>query len=182
MRRFIFAICSCIAWTATAAAQDNAWKEYAYPEDDFAISAPAEPKLDKETIRVVGGTSAAHIYSVAAGDSGAFMVFVYLRHRLDRRGEKEVQDQAREGALRSVNGKLTAQSEAAIGIYRGSQIELDSQHPEIARKNHHIRNRFYVVGRRLYQLMAIAPSGQALPADTDRWFKSFRLVRGKSRH
>jgi hypothetical protein len=182
MRKLIVATGMLVGWAVAAAAQDAAWKEYVYPEDDFAVSAPAEPKLEKQTIRVVGGTSSAHIYSVSAGERGAFMMFVYLRHRTDRRSEKEVQEQARAGALRSVNGKMTAQSELALGIYRGSQLELESQHPEIARKNHRIRNRFYVVGRRLYQLMALSPAGEALPADTDRWFKSFRLVRGSSRH
>jgi hypothetical protein len=178
----MLATCMLLACPIAAAAQANAWKEYVYPADDFAISAPAEPKLEKQAIRVVGGTSSAHIYSVAAGEREAFMVFVYLRHRLDRRSEKEVQEQARAGALRSVNGKLTTQSDSNLGVYRGSQIELESQHPEIARKNHRIRNRFYVVGRRLYQLMAIAPAGDALPAETDRWFKSFRLVRATRRH
>jgi hypothetical protein len=182
MRRLILAIGAVSGSAAIAAAQDKAWKEYVYPEDNFAISAPAQPRVEKQTIRVVGGTSLAHIYSVSAGEHGAFMVFVYRRHRSDRRSEKEVEEQARAGALRSVSGKLTAQSEAALGIYRGSQIDLESQHPEVSRKNHRIRNRFYVVGRRLYQLMAISPAGEALPAETDRWFKSFRLVRGTSRH
>ena len=88
MRKLIVATGILVGWAVAAAAQDAAWKEYVYSEDDFAVSAPAEPKLEKQTIRVVGGTSSAHIYSVSAGERGAFMVFVYLRHRADRRSER----------------------------------------------------------------------------------------------
>lgn len=165
-----------------AAAQERAWKEYVYPEDRFAIFAPAEPKREAQRIRVPGGTSTAHIYSVEAGEDRALMVFVYLRHRADRRTDREVREEAGAGALQSVKGKLTAQSELVLGRYRGSLIELEAQNPEIARKNHRIRNQYFVVGRRLYQLMAIAPAGEALPADTERWFKSFRLIKGTRRH
>jgi hypothetical protein len=183
MRRLLaVAVCSLPAWPLAAAGQERAWKEYVYADDHFAISAPAEPKRETQRIRVVGGSSTAHIYSVTADDKGAFMVFVYLRNRADRRTERQVREDAGTGAVQSVKGKLTAKSEVLLGRYRGSLIELESQIPEIARKSHRVRNQYYVVGRRLYQIMAIAPAGEPFPAESDRWFKSFRLIRGSRRH
>jgi hypothetical protein len=180
MQRFAVMLGIVLGWPLHAEAQERTWKEYVYPDDHFAISAPEEPKRDSQRIRVVGGTSTAHIYSIAADEHGAFMVFVYLRHRSDRRPERDVRQEAGSGALRSVKGKLLAEAELALGRYRGA--ELDVEEPgEAAGKGHRIRNRYYIVGRRVYQLMVIAPAGERFPAETERWFKSFRLVRGARR-
>jgi hypothetical protein len=181
MRRVVVTICLLLGWPLAVAAQERAWKEYIYPDDQFAISAPEEPRRETQRIRVVGGTSTAHIYSIAADEHGAFMIFVYLRHRSDRRPERDVREQAGSGALRSVKGKLLAEAELALGRYRGAEIDLEEP-AEAERKGHRIRNRYYIVGRRVYQLMVIAPAGERFPAETERWFKSFRLVRGARRH
>jgi hypothetical protein len=180
--RSIVVMCVLLGLPLAAAAQERTWKEYVYADDHFAISAPTEPKRETQRIRVVGGSSTAHIYSVTPDEQGALMVFVYLRNRSDRRSDREVRDDAGAGAVQSVKGKLTAKSEVVLGRYRGSLIELEAQNPEIARKGHRIRNQYYVVGRRLYQIMAIAPAGDTFPAGSERWFKSFRLIRGSRRH
>jgi hypothetical protein len=57
-----------------AAAQD--WKEYAYPEYSFAVSFPADPKVETTTYPAADGRPVeAHVYSVTQ-DGGVFKVTV----------------------------------------------------------------------------------------------------------
>jgi hypothetical protein len=159
-----------------ALAQTGSWKEYVYIGDGFAIAAPSEPGRNSQPIYVTGGTADAHIYSSAAGANTALMLFVYERHRTDRRSLQQIHAQVQEGALGSVNGKLRARSELALGKYQGAELEFDAQHPDLDTKTHQVRSRYYVVGRKIYHLLAVAPIGEPFPTDADRWFKSFRLT------
>ena len=43
-----------VAAATAAAAQTDAWKEYVYPDDGFAISAPSEPEVTSQPIYVAG--------------------------------------------------------------------------------------------------------------------------------
>lgn len=174
-----WAMVGCLTAAAIAQAggsNGDAWNDYIYSGDAFAISAPMTPTYAKQKVRVAGGSVEAHVYTVPAADNGAFMVFVLMRDASDRRSDQRVLDEARIGALRAANALVIVQSNIMLGPYRGSQIDLDTQNGEASGKNKRIRDRFFVVGRRLYQLMAVAPAGEPLPVGTGRWFDSFRLV------
>jgi hypothetical protein len=177
MNRLVVAFCGLIALGATAALAETPWQEYVYADDGFAISAPAEPSQEQFPIYVVGGTANAHVYSIAASGDSEFMVYIFKRHPDDKRSEVQFHEHAQQGAVGAVKGKLHAKSELALGNYRGAEMEFESQHGEADRKNHHVRSRYYLVGRLVYHLMAVAPVGQPLPADTNRWFASFRLIK-----
>jgi hypothetical protein len=159
-----------------AVAQTDNWKEYVYTGDGFAIAAPAEPARNSQPIYVTGGTADAHIYTSAASSNTALILFVYERHSNDKRSLQQIHAQAQEGALGSVNGKMRARSELALGKYQGAELEFEAQHPELDTKTHQVRSRYYVVGRKMYHLLAVAPIGEPFPTDADRWFKSFRLT------
>jgi hypothetical protein len=160
----------------TAVAQTDNWKEYVYTGDGFAIASPVEPARSSQPIYVTGGTADAHIYTGAAGSDTALMLFVYERHNSDKRSLQQIHAQAQEGALGSVNGKMRARSDLALGKYQGAELEFEAQHPELDTKTHQVRSRYYVVGRKIYHLLAIAPIAQPFPTDAERWFKSFRLT------
>jgi hypothetical protein len=179
--RLVLALGATVGLLAAGAAEsgrpnDGAWNDYIYSADAFAISAPVAPTLEKQKVRIAGGSFEAHVYTVPGVDNGAFVVFVVMRDASDQRSDREVLDEARIGALRAANAIVIVQSNITLGPYRGSQLDLDTQSGEAAGKNKRIRDRFFVVGRRLYQLMAVAPAGEPLPVGTGRWFDSFRLV------
>ena len=177
MKRIVTALGCAMAFTlVTAAAQTDTWKEYVYNDDGFAMSAPAEPTLTTQPIYVVGGTADAHIYTVAVGPDTAFMLFIFERHRKDRRTTSQLRQQARQWALDSVNGKLRRQSDVELGKFRGTELEFDAQHPELDTKTHQVRSRYYTVGRKIYHLIAIAPIDQPFPAEVEQWFNGFRLT------
>ena len=141
---------------AASLAQTDGWKEYVYTGDGFAI--------------------AAHVYTSAAGSNAALMLFVFERHNNDRRSVQQIHANAQDDALGPVKGKLRARTELSLGKYRGAELEFEAQHPDLDTKTHQVRSRYYVVGRKIYHLLAIAPVGEPFPTDADRWFKSFRLT------
>jgi hypothetical protein len=165
-----------VAAVTTSLAQTDSWKEYVYTGDGFAIAAPSEPARNAQPIYVTGGTADAHVYTSAAGSNAALMLFVFERHNTDRRSIQQIHAQAQDGALGPVKGKLRARTELALGKYRGAELEFEAQHPDLDTKTHQVRSRYYVVGRKIYHLMAIAPVEEPFPTDADRWFKSFRLT------
>jgi hypothetical protein len=158
------------------AAAAPAWKEFVFRDNGFAISGMAEPKLERRPIYVVGGTSEAFIYTAPVDDEAVFMVFVFERAAKDRRSDAKVRTDAAKDAVEAVNGKLKSRSTVALGRFRGVELDYDAEHPEFDMKKQRVRDRLYVVGRKLYHLMAIAPVGTKFPEETDKWFKSFRLT------
>ena len=158
-------LCTALAY------QSNGWKEYAYPQDGFSVSAPVTPKMEREKAQAaVGGNVELHYYGITLADNSGFMVVVSPLLPNDQRSPQQVLADAKQGAVDSVNGKPIAESSVSLDNNPGIQIEFEAG-------DHHSRNRYYVVGRKLYQLAALAPQGKPIPADTDRFFSSFRLTR-----
>jgi hypothetical protein len=177
MRRIVTGLgLSVVVAVAMAAAQTDTWKEYEYPDDGFAMSAPSEPVVTSQPIYVAGGTADAHVYTIAAWQDTALMLFIFQRDRADRRTMAQFHEQAREGSLGVVNGKLRKRSDLTLGKFAGVELEFEAQHPELDTHTHQVRSRYFVVGRKIFHLIAIAPLGADFPNDTDRWFKSFRLT------
>jgi hypothetical protein len=151
--------------------QGSGWKEYAYPQDGFSVSAPVTPKMEREkTQSAAGGNVELHYYGIPLADNSGFMVVVSPVLPNDQRSPQQLLVDAKAGAVDSVNGKLISETPVSLGSNPGIQIEFEAG-------DHHSRNRYYVVGRKLYQLAALAPQGKPIPADADRFFGSFQLVK-----
>src|ERR1700694_3421111 len=166
-----FLLLAAMVCAAFAVPFQNGWKESVYPQDGFSISAPVTPKMEREKAQsAIGGNVELHYYGITLpGDSG-FMVVVSPLLAHDQRSPQQVLEEAKKGAVDSVNGKLISESTASLGSNPGIQIEFETG-------DHHSRNRYYVVGKKLYQLASLAPQGKPIPAETDQFFGSFRLVK-----
>src|SRR5262252_7888583 len=176
MKPIITGIGLLIALASGASAQTDSWKEYVFNDDGFTISAPSEPELTSQPINVAGGTADAHVYKTAVGSNTALMLFVFRRDRADRRTAAQFHEQARQGSLDAVNGKLRRRSDLKLGKFAGVELEFEAQHPELDTRTHQVRSRYYIVGRKIFHLIAIAPISAPFPDDAERWFKSFRLT------
>ncbi len=158
-------ICSGIAY----AADNGNWQEYVYANDGFAISAPSKPMTETSTVNSPFGPVEMHFYSIPMENDSGFMAIASELHPSDTRTPQQVLENARDGAVASVNGKLLSQAPVSLDNKPGLQIEVDTG-------KYHSRIRYYFAGRILYQLMSIAPLGQPLPAETARFVDSFHFV------
>jgi hypothetical protein len=130
-----------------AAAQS--WKEFAYPDYAFAVSFPAEPKIETTTYQAADGRAVpAHVYSVAQPGS----VFTMTIADLAETGLEEtvVIDHAIKAL--SQDGEIKLNIRARVGRVFGRQLSIlgaDGSRSSVAM--------FYLDGR-LYQI-----EGKSLP-------------------
>lgn len=154
---------------SAASVQTSEWKEYPYSEDGFAISAPSDPRIQKDIVPMADGNVEIHYYSIPLPGDCGWMIVTYTLNDADTRAPQQVLIDARDNALESVHARLISEMPVSIDGYMGVQIELEAD-------KYRARNRYYVVGRRMYQLLSIAPMEKPIPRDTDRFYRSFRLL------
>jgi hypothetical protein len=145
------------------------WKQYLFEEDGFAISAPAEPAFHRGTAPVGTGEVEQHFFSVPLGDDSGWMAIAYTLDPEDKRRPEIILADKRDSALESVHGRLISEMPIMLDGYIGLQVELESD-------KYHARNRYYVVGRRMYELLSIAPMDKPIHRETDRFYRSFKLI------
>ena len=145
------------------------WKQYVYEDDGFAIAAPTEPAFHRGTATVGAGEVEQHFYSIPLGDDSGWMAIAYTLDQEDNRRPEILLADKRDGALESVHGKLISEMPIMLDGYIGLQVELESE-------KYRARNRYYVVGRRMYELLSIAPMDKPINRETDRFYRSFRLI------
>src|SRR6185312_9325166 len=69
---FVIALFAAELFAANAPAAAQSWKEYSYPSYSFAVSFPAEPKVETTMYQAADGRSVqAQVYSVTQ-DNGVF--------------------------------------------------------------------------------------------------------------
>src|SRR5437870_5795689 len=109
MRQLVLALCglTVLGW-APAASQNAAWKEYTFSQDGFAISAPAKVEFRKQTDKSNLGNLETHIYSIASGQQGVFVLLVFILPAKDQRVAQQILTDARESTLSK--GKLIAEA------------------------------------------------------------------------
>jgi hypothetical protein len=155
---------------ASLPAKAQAWKEYTYPKYSFAVSFPAEPKVESTTYRTADGTSVeARIYSVAK-DDGLFKMTIADLSDI-RTEESAVISHAIETL--SQRGEVKLDIPHRINRVYGRQLSIagsDGSHSSIA---------VFYYKHRLYQIEGIAlPTGDDT-ADAIRFQQSlsFNIAR-----
>jgi hypothetical protein len=94
-------------------------------------------------------------------------------------GADSVCSNARDGAVKSVNGKVRTSASCRMGELKGLEVVVDipPQDPKAAGTLSASRLRFFVVGDRLYQLMYIGPNGTETSPEAMAFLNSIRLTR-----
>jgi hypothetical protein len=145
---------------------DSVWREYTYPADGFAISAPSQPNIhpDPQAADVA-------VYSWRFGTDAAGSVHAGVRPNcLEMIG-------AFKETLRTGTNKYGMRAV-------GKEISLEG-HPGIEsreeKNGRQLREHIYCVGQKAYDITGIWIAGQPEPTVITRWLNSFRLVSGGSR-
>ena len=143
------------------------WKEYSYASDGFAVSAPAEPVLNKQSQSAPAGNVEVHNYTIELGNNSGVMISS-TQFPSAQGDPKAFLQGVKNSAAGAMNGKITSEKEITLDGNPGVQFEVDSQ-------NFHVRSRMYVVKDRLLTLVAVAPNDSKIPPTADRVFDSFKL-------
>jgi hypothetical protein len=158
--------------TAAALAGSHEWKEYVYADDLFAISTPFPPTAEERTVKTKFGLVVARYYSVSLGGDSGLMLTASEQHPDDHRTPPQMFSEAKQRSLAGIGAKPVSEVPVSLEGNAGVQVEFESL-------KYRGRIRYFVVGRRFYQLMSVAPTGKEVAPETDRFFDSFRLIHSR---
>jgi hypothetical protein len=178
-RTALFAFC--IFFTALGLSQQSTeWKEYAYAEEGFAISAPVEPWIQPHYLDGGRGEGlVGHSYHFHS-TRHSFNFDATRRRDIDQRTPEQVLKEAKEfyASYLGTSFKYATPApviyEKPISIGRYPGIEFEMQHDSFR-----YMGRFYVVDRMAYFLTVGTHIQVPFPKEMQRWYNSFRLIEPK---
>lgn len=139
--------------------------------EPFTADFPGTPKAVTETISQNGMTLEFHYIGYEV-DNGVFAVMYcdYPVGHIQRTGPKAVLAGARNGAAASAGGQIISNNSISLGNHVGQETKIRD-----TAKGLEIRNRMYLVGDRMYQVMVVAESGNAENQEAEDFLNSFEL-------
>lgn len=141
------------------------FSEFESKEHKFKVMFPGTPQTKKQNVGVEQ-----NMYFVDNG-SNAYMVFHQDNPPIPGGMEKELLAKAA-GAM-AMTGKILKQTDLNLdGKYPGVEVHAEVNNP----KGAETRNRIYLVGNKLYQVMVIGPASIVNSADANKFLDSFHYV------
>lgn len=156
---------------ASATVDTATLKEYSYKDSGFAVSLPGDPEVSTSDKDTVAGKIAIHTYIYVKGNALlAVGVNDFPADLITKSNASDVLNNALEGALESVKGKLVSKKEIQLdNKYPGIEFQLTG---EIAKGTY----RVYLVGSRMYQVFSLGANGaEPLPV-AGKFLDSFRIL------
>ena len=151
---------------------DAEWKEYAISTGAFAISMPTPPVIEKHVVDTNSGLIVTHIILAKTGPSIAYAV-VYCEYPQDALfciAPEKYLNTASDQMVRKMNGDLISESQILLDGFPGKEIKMTIP-------NGILHLKLYAVGKRSYQIYAVALNDSASHADALKFLTSFRLLK-----
>jgi hypothetical protein len=149
------------------------WQEFSSAECAFSILMPGQPALSNQTVKTAAGDMKLHEYMVELRRGAYGVIYSDLPPLFLQQPDaaRRLLDAGRDGAVSQVKGKLVSEDIIHIGLNPGRELKVDFAKGTI-------RTRIYLINTRLYQVIAVVPSGQEQKAseDTAKFLDSFRTT------
>lgn len=145
------------------------WMAFSSKPGRFSVSVPATPTEKPQFVgqqkvtRFIAEDKNKGVYVISFSDyPDADLKKDLLQKRLD---------QARDGAVASVNGMLKAEKAIQLEGHPGRELAIESAGVVI------VRMRMFVVDRRLYQVLVLGPAPILASKEITFFLDSFRLIK-----
>ena len=133
----------------------DGWENFVSPDGAFKIMFPYTPQEQRNVIESPAGKLEVHSYKYA-GSASYSLSYTDYPESIDKPQLSNLAlDHARDGGLRQVNGRLISESNISIQGHPGRLIVVES--PNGGPSGSLIRNKVYLVGRRLYSMQVAIP-------------------------
>ena len=168
MRIFV-GIAALVAVIASRAEAQSQWREYAYPDQQFAAAFPAPPEVMRIPFEGAGGRRATEAVYYLQQDSERFQVAVF---DLLRAGINEPTAIARAAASMREKGEVRLDIAAEVQGHWGHYLSLETH------DGRHIVAGLFFRNERLYEIEASAPASdfEAVSSDLVRFQQSLRFI------
>ena len=159
------------AWVliSTAAGAQSSWQEYAYPEQQFAVSFPGEPSIQKLPVKMPEGATAVETLYTVRHDRELFQIAVVDLARVQfnqRTIIDEVVAEVRQTA--EVKFATPARVQGTVGLYLTM----------VGRTGNHSVGAVFLTNNRLYKIEGTVPATNpdALSGEMARFEQSLRFM------
>lgn len=155
-----------------AAQESPGWKTFTSKEGGFTVSLPCTPAEERQRVQTATGHLDVVVF-VAEGPNETSYVVGYSdlpAAEVKPGSEKRRLDFARDGAVAKARGTLRSERLFEQAGHPGRELVIEQKTGTV------VRLRILVVGRRLYQIMAVGPGSVVQHRDGGTFFlDSFRL-------
>ena len=152
------------------------WGRYTSIEGGFSVLLPAEPKPQKIILDSDFGQTYLYMYMLDNKDG-----FVYSASYVDyplgvfqEKSVAQILDDARDGAVRNVRGKLLSESSISIKKHPGREIMVESATGKAI-----VKAKIFLINHRLYNLNATASKEMSSSNNFRRFLDSFEIREDK---
>lgn len=167
-----FLLLTLVLVTVLMGCQKTDWKEFKPSDGRFSVLMPGNPDTQTEQVNTSAGAVDLHVFTSALGNSGYIVGYGdYPASLIQTSSPASFLDGIRDGAVSSPKGKLTSERVLSSDNNPGRELKIESPDGK-----HIIFGRYYLVGNRLYQALAINPKEQAFGADATKFLDSFKLL------
>jgi hypothetical protein len=149
---------------------EPAWKPYHSSDGGFQVLMPGEPKLEAQVVATAAGPVSAHFVTAEGVGSAKSFAVIYNDYPagLMNASAARILDGARDGAVKTVAGRLLAERPITLAGHPGREMQIGLS------GGGSIVARLYLVKNRLYQANVEVRRDDVSPA-AKRFLESFVL-------
>lgn len=157
------------------AGQGAEWKTFESKEGDFRVLFPGKPMRQTQEIPVPGGKTKLHLFLVSPQDDRVYMVSYndYPEAVVKAQETKTLLDNVVKGNVESLKGKVLSQKEITLGQKKHPGRAVLIENNEGAQ----YKAKVFLVGNRLYQVVALGPKEFIEQKETGKYLDSFDVTK-----
>lgn len=169
MKRMI-ALIACFILSSFAAAAQTEWVTFSSPEGRFSLQFPEKPTA--EVNHAIADKPTMYSFTAKSRTIGCFAS--YADYRVSDGQQQSALDNIRNAIVSNNGGRLLDETKISINGNPGRQLLMSKTTENGSELIYH--SRMYLVGSRLYQIVAIYLKGDSQSPELPKYFDSFRLL------
>ena len=171
--RFLLPLAAMLLAVVVRADETTKGEVFTSKEGKFTITFPKKPTKQTQKVKTSLGELEVHLYIVDQKDRGFITGTTdYPKGSIKDENREKMMDGARDGNVKSMKGKLLSEKKVTLGKKKHQGRELLIEMPAIKGV---YRSRLFLVGDRLYQIVALWPEEFVKSKETTAYMDSFKL-------
>ncbi len=167
-------------WAAAAAilvlaagCHKTEWQTFSPADGSFSVLMPGAPADRSHTQNTANGTMATHLYIYTAKDAAYAVSYIDRPASQDGSDAEKWLDTVRDAEVAKSGGKLLGAATLKLGNGApGREIQIALSQGDVT---HAMRDRLYLVDKRLYQVLIVLPQDQLNSTDAEKCLDSFKV-------
>ena len=161
-----------LAASSSALRAEDKFKPFTSKEGKFTVLMPGAPKEHKQVVKAAGMDIATTLYVSEIDPTRAVIVSYndFPAQNFNAAIADKVLDAAANGVNAKAKGTVLSTKKIALGKHPGREVQI-----KLPEDKGLLKVDIYLVGNRLYQILAIGPESFVRSPQLDRYYKSFKV-------